>query len=69
MKLKLDMTLEEQRTRPKKYPTAGKPKKANKKERLTVRLSPALLEKLRIMRINRSQFIEQAIKEKLEGAQ
>ena len=67
MKLELTMTLEQQRAKPKKYPTAGQPKKINKKERLTIRLSPALLDKLRILRVNRSQFIEQAIIAKLEG--
>lgn len=61
--MKLELKLDQQRTGP------GRPRlnKSDKKERLTVRLSPVVIEKLRVMRINRSQFIEQAINEKLEG--
>lgn len=63
MKLELDMTLEQQRTRPKKYQTAGQPKKENKKVSITIRIKPELLAKITG---NRSAFIEAAIVEKLK---
>lgn len=62
MKLELAMTTEEQRTRPKKYPTAGKPKKENKKVCLTIRIKPELLAQITG---NRSAFIEAAIIDRL----
>lgn len=58
MKFELDMTLDKQRERPKKYPTAGKPKKENKKVSLTIRIKPELLARITG---NRSAFIEAAI--------
>ena len=41
----------------------GRPRlnKSDKKVRLTVRLSPGVIEKLNSMRVNRSRFIEQSI--------
>jgi len=63
MKLKLDMTLEQQRTKLKKYQTAGQPKKKNKKVSITIRIKPELLARITG---NRSYFIEQAIIENLE---
>ena len=62
MNIELAMTLEEQRAYPKKYPTAGKPKKANKKVSLTIRIKPELLKQITG---NRSAFIESAIEEQL----
>lgn len=63
MKLELAMTLEQQRIRPKKYPTAGQPKKKNKKVSLTIRINPELLARITG---NRSAFIEKAIIENLK---
>lgn len=62
MKLELAMTLDQQRTRPKKYLTAGQPKKADKKVSLTIRIEPELLARITG---NRSAFIEAAIVDRL----
>ena len=62
MKLELAMTLEQQRAYPKKYPTAGQPRKKDKKVSITIRIKPELLKRITG---NRSAFIEDAIKEKL----